>query len=402
MAIVESTAYEAPGEPGSPVEPRGRHENHGKLERLRRNPAPHLLTTLAALGLALLLVALLADPTQGPAIYPVPLPRIHVRGRRLYAGGAPWRAWGMNWGLDGRTPVLAYLDKPTPARLAVLASQLQIAHRLGANSMRIPVELGQVMQSPIRARSSTLAALKKLLAVAERDRIYLDITGNVVWRPQRVPAWYERMSERSRWQVQANFWRAVAHTAAASPAVLCYELTSEPIVGDTPGHYTGKLGNWYFVQRIGTLHRGSGRAVARAWTKKLAAAVRSQDNRPVTIGLLPSLHDSFVPANVADLLDMLTVHEYPKTGNAGSSVALVKDFAGYKKPVLLGETFPIAGDLDAERSFLLGANPYLVGAFEFFDGRDPNRMKVSTISDAIYQTALRQFIALRRALLKAR
>lgn len=118
------------------------------------------------------------------------------------------------------------------------------------------------------------------------------------------------------------------------------------------------------MQSIAERRGRSARRLARAWTRQLAAAVRSQDDRPVTIGLLPLLQGSFVPAYVADLLDMLVVHEYPQ-GTAGSAgaggagailrqrvitarvaaspaagaVALVRGFASFKKPVLLGETF---------------------------------------------------------------
>jgi len=56
---------------------------------------------------------------------------------------------------------------------------------------------------------------------------------------------------------------------------------------------------------------------ARAWTELLAAAVRSNDDRPVTIGLLPALDDGFTPACVADLLHMLVVHEYSQQGAGG-------------------------------------------------------------------------------------
>jgi hypothetical protein len=330
------------------------------------------------------------------------MPRMRVRGRRLYAGGTPWRAWGMNWGLGDHSPVLAYLDAPTPDGLALLASELQIAHRLGANSMRIPVELGEVMRTATSVRRSTLVALQRLAAVAERSRIYLDVAGNLVWRPQLAPAWYERLSERSRWKVQANFWRAVAGALADSPAVLCYELTSEPTISDGPEHYVGSIGDWSFVQNIATRRGRNERDLARTWTRMLAGAVRSQDDRPVTIGLLPSLHGSFDPANVVELLDMLSLHEYPETRRAAASLAVVKGFAAYEKPVLLGETFPLRADLATERSFLLGASPYLVGTFEFFDGRDPDHVKVSGINDALYQGGLRQFIALRPRLLQAK
>jgi hypothetical protein len=336
-----------------------------------------------------------------PANRPAPMSRINVRGDRLYAGDDAWRAWGMNWGLGDHSPVLAYLDMPTPAGLALLAAELQIARRLGANSMRIPVELGEVMRTPTSARQGALVALQRLLAVAERNRVYLDIAGNLVWRPDLAPPWYERLSETSRWRVQANFWSAVAHALAGSPAVLCYELTSEPVISALPDHYAGYIGDWSFVQNIATTGEQDAGAAARAWTQRLAAAVRSHDDRPVTIGLLPSMHDGFAPANVADLLDMLTLHEYPLTGKAAASVAVVRNFAAFEKPVLLGETFPLRADLATERAFLLGARPYLVGAFEFFNGRDPNHMKVSSINDALYQGGLRQFISLRPELLTA-
>ncbi len=367
----------------------------GARHRSRWVLAVGLLMVVGLLGISL--SAILGGHARRAA---VPMARISVRGRRLYAGSTPWRAWGMNWGVGDHSPVLEYFDDPTSAKLAGLTAELRTAHRLGANSMRIYLELGQVMQTPDRARTNTLAALRNLLKAAEKERIYLDITGNLVWRPQRVPAWYDRLSEQSRWQVQANFWRAVAHTASSSPAVLCYELTSEPIVSEGPGYYLGELGGWTFVQSIAVRRGRNARTLARAWTRQLAAAVRSQDDRPVTIGLLSSLHGAFAPANVADLLDMLVMHEYPQRGKAADSLALVRSFAAFKKPVLLGETYLLLTDEPTQRAFLLGANRDLVGALEFFDGRNPDHMTVSTITDAVYQRSLRQFIALRGALLK--
>jgi hypothetical protein len=132
-----------------------------------------------------------------------------------------------------------------------------------------------------------------LLRLAENERVYLDITGNLVWRPPRAPAWYERMPWKARWQVQARFWRAVAHAASTYPAVLLYELTSEPIVAQTAGYYYGR--RWCFVQSIATQPACNANAVARKWTDMMAAAVRSQDNRPVTIGLLPTTTGPFAP-----------------------------------------------------------------------------------------------------------
>lgn len=360
------------------------------LRPAARTPVRVLRFVLPALGC----VAALA-----PAATASVMPRMSVRGGRLYAGARPWRAWGMNWGLGDHAPVIAYFDDPTAERLATLRSELAVARGMGANSMRIYLQLGQVMATPTRPRKSTLTALQRLLALAQADGVYLDITGDLVWQPARAPAWYGRMSWQTRWQVQARFWNAVAHAAASSSAVLCYELTSEPIVAQTSGFYYGQLGNSWFVQSIATRPATDANATARAWTQQMAHAVRSQDNRPVTIGLLPLTTGPFAPANIAPYLDMLTIHEYPTTGHAASAISLIDSFAAYHKPVLLGETFQLTDDPATQQQFLTTTAPHLIGAFEFFNGHDPRTMRPHTIPDAIYQESLQQFLTIRHQLL---
>jgi hypothetical protein len=355
---------------------------------------PAARTLARILTVALLALAVNGSPSAHAA---TAMPRISAHGNRLYAGSRPWRAWGMNWGMGDHAPVLAYFDTPSAANLAVLSAELRTARALGANSMRVYLQLGQIMATPTKPRQRTLTALKRLLALAQRDGIYLDITGNLVWQPARAPAWYDQLPVQQRWQVQARFWRAVAHAASSSAAVLCYELTSEPIVSPTPGYYYGEIGNWFFVQSIATAQGSHADTLARAWTRLLANAVRSQDDRPVTIGLLPVTTGPFASANIADLLDLLIVHEYPTTGQAPAALSLIGSFATYHKPVLLGETFMLTDDAPTQEAFL--SAPHLAGAFEFFDGRDPANMQVHTMPDAIYQASLQQFQTLRPLLL---
>lgn len=349
--------------------------------------------------LARLLTCVLLVPTAvagvSSAASLTAMPRITVHGRQLYAGNRSWRAWGMNWGVGDHAPVNAYFNDPSAANLAVLRAELRTAKGIGANSMRIYLQLGQFMASPTRPRQSRLIALERLLAVAEHARIYLDVTGDLVWQPSSAPAWYAHMRWQERWRVQARFWRAVAHAAAPSPAVLCYELTSEPIVAPTPGYYYGQTGKWWFVQSIAPAPAREADALARAWTRVMATAVRSQDNRPVSIGLLPMTTGPFRPANIAALLDAVVVHEYPTAGGAPAAIATIRAFAATHKPVLLGETFILFDDATTQYAFLTGAAKYLAGAFEFFDGRDPRTIHVHTIYDAIYQASLEQFMTLR-------
>jgi hypothetical protein len=348
---------------------------------------------LTALLLAVLLVLLAPSAS--------PLPRIHVVGEQLYAGRSPWRAWGMNWGIGHEQPVIAYFQDPSPARLRVLRTQLALARELGADSMRIYLQLGQVMSGPRRVDRRTLRALRRLLALATSDRVYLDITGDLLWTRSASPAWYDSLSVAARWRVQARFWRAVAHTAASSPAVLCYELTSEPIVSERPGYRFDDLHGYYFVQSIATGRGREADALARLWTAIMASAVRREDDRPVTIGLLPTTAGPFAPANVAPYLNMLVLHDYPHSGEAARQIALVERFAALHEPVLLGETEALHDNLATERRFLLGAAPHVVGVLEFFDGRGP-RGRPRTIDQAIYEDSLEQFIALRRDILSGR
>ena len=346
------------------------------------------------------IVVALAGLAWSPSAGAAAMPPISVHGDRLYAGAKPWRAWGMNWGVNDHAPVIAYFDHPTAANLEVLRTELGIARAMGANSMRIYLQLGQVMASPTRPREQTLVALQRLLGLAHHDRVYLDITGDLVWRPSLAPKWYGRMSWQARWRVQATFWKLVAHAAASSPAVLCYELTSEPTVAPTPGYYYGQIGNWWFRQSIATATGSRAYSLARSWTRMMAAAVRAQDDRPVTIGSLPDTTGPFAPPNIAGLLDMLIVHEYPTTGQAPAAISLIQSFATWHEPVLIGETFTLEDDAATQDAFLTGVAPSIVGAFEFFDGRDPATITVHTIYDAIYQQSLEQFMSLRPLLVE--
>jgi hypothetical protein len=131
----------------------------------------------------------------------------------------------------------------------------------------------------------------------------------------------------------------------------------------------------------------------------MASSVRAQDDRPVTVGLLPTTTGPFAPAKIGDLLDMLIVHDYPTTGQTPAAVALIRSYAATHKPVLLGETFILNDDAATQEEFLTGAAPYLTGAFEFFNGRDPNTMQIQSIPDALYKAGVQQFETLRPLLL---
>jgi hypothetical protein len=313
-------------------------------------------------------------------------------------GERPFHVYGFNYDFNGVHPNIDFIDAPNRAHLLRMRGDFAQASRLGANTIRVYLELHDFMASPTQARPRALHSLRIILREAERAGLLLDITGNLVWHTDRSPAWYEALPDAARWAVQARFWRAVAAVGADSPSVLCYELTSEPAIGDSDSWYTAPIIHHY-VQYVARELRGRDPVqLARAWTQTLRDAIRSRDRRHlVTIGLLPIRDWPFDPRNIADLIDVVTVHEYPNAGEAVKARALVRYFAHQGRPLLLGETF--AFDRPTEETFLLSSRKWLDGTLSFYDGRAPEEVGASpTLADTFYLQNLISYLGLRTSL----
>src|SRR5207237_388260 len=100
---------------------------------------------------------------------------------------------------------------------------------------------GRFMESPAKANVHSLLQLGKLVRLAEKTGLYLDLTGLGCYRKTDVPEWYDALSEGDRWAAQAVFWEAVAAECAKSPAIFCYDLMNEPLA---PGGKR-KANDWY-------------------------------------------------------------------------------------------------------------------------------------------------------------
>jgi hypothetical protein len=156
--------------------------------------------------------------------------------------------------------------------------------------VRVHLQLGKFMDAPDMANEKALARLGKLVALAEKERLYLDLTGLGCYHKKEVPAWYDNLAEKDRWAVQARFWQTVAGRCKDSPAVFCYDLMDEPVV---PG---GKRKVWlgppfagkHFVQFITLDQQDRSRPdIARQWVRHLTAAIREKDKRHlITVGLV--------------------------------------------------------------------------------------------------------------------
>ena len=326
-----------------------------------------------------------------------PMPRITSRGRALYAGQERFQVWGFNYGIGDRYPILDYFEKPTARRRARVFKDMREARFLGANTLRVYLEIGSFMSNRDQPRPVALRAYRELLAEAQRLGLYIDVTGNLVWR--KAPRWYDALGERARWRVQARFWRAVADAGHRSPAVLLYELTSEPHVTDSGSWYGGELGGYTFVQSI--VRHIDGRdpqELARRWVRKMRNAIRAHDRRHlISIGFMPFCGGPFAHEKLLDLLDVLVVHMHPRGEDLDESIEKIRDFSAHRLPLVLGETSPIYSQSWSE--FLLSIRSYVDGYLYYYDGRRPFELTGTSVSKIYMRAALRRFLGLRDELL---
>ncbi len=204
--------------------------------------------------------------------------------------GRRFVVWGVNYDHDAAGRLLEdYWEEEWDA----VVGDFREIKELGANTLRIHLQLGKFLDGPRRANDGNLGRLRKILHLAEKTGLYLDVTGLGCYRKKDVPAWYDELPERQRWQAQAFFWKKVAGVCRESPAVFCYDLMNEPLLdgGEKKdgGWLAGNLGESYFAQRITLDLAGRSRdAVAAAWVALLAGAIREVDERHlITLGVIP-------------------------------------------------------------------------------------------------------------------
>lgn len=250
---------------------------------------------------------------------------------------------------------------------------------LGANVVRIHLQVSRFMKSEREPNRESLDQLARLVALAEKTGLYLDITGLGCYDKKDVPQWYNDLNEDRRWDVQARFWEAVAKVCRKSPTVFCYNLMNEPVVAEdkkdrdwTPG----ALGDKYYVQRLTLDFAGrSPEQVAKAWVNKMVAAIRKRDRRHlVTVGEIPwaltwpGAKSIFGSKDVGKNLDFVSVHFYPKAGEVDKALtALAVYHIG--KPLVIEEMFPLSCSVAEMGQFIDGSRPITAGWITFYWGK---------------------------------
>lgn len=291
--------------------------------------------------------------------------------------GTEFRPWGVNY--DHRDETGELLEDYWEEDWSIVEEDFAEIAALGANTVRIHLQLPQFMTTATEPNAESLARLGKLLTLAEKHRLYLDLTGLGCYHKQDVPAWYDALPEARRWDVQARFWEAVARTCAGNPVVFCYDLMNEPIL---PGKQaesewlTGELGGKHFVQRLSLDLQGRTREeVARAWVDRMVAAIRRHDPRTlITVGVIPWAHvwpnaePFFYSDAVGAKLDFASVHFYPEKGEVEKALAALRKY-DVGKPVVVEETFPLkCGSEELGEFIAKGAKAGADGWISFYWG----------------------------------
>ena len=287
--------------------------------------------------------------------------------------GKRFTPWGFNYDHDRANRLL---ETYWAREWSTVESDFDEMKQLGANVVRIHLQVSRFMKSAKEANGDSLAQLARLVTLAERTGLYLDVTGLGCYDKKDVPRWYNRLKEAERWEVQARFWEAVAATCSKSPAVFCYDLMNEPLLSEdkkrrdwTPGAF----GERYFMQRLTVDYGGrTAEQVANAWVSKMVAAVRAHDGQHlITIGAIPwaLTWPNAKPGIEANTnLDFLSLHFYPKSGEIDKAL---KALAVYDvgRPIIIEEMFPLSCSTAELGQFVDGSRPGATGWMGFYWGK---------------------------------
>lgn len=308
--------------------------------------------------------------------------------------------WGVNYDHDEKGRLI---EDYWHDEWAKVEADFQEIKAIGANVVRVHPQFGKFMETADKPNEKNLDRLSKLLELAEKTGLYLNLTGLGCYHKADVPAWYDILDEKPRWAAQAAFWRAIAARCKNSKTIFCYDLMNEPVVPGgkrKPGDWLGPpFAGKHFVQVV-TLDQANRprHEIAREWTTFLASEIRKVDaNHLITVGLVdwsldrPGLTSGFIPDKIAGPLDFLCVHIYPEKNKNDEAL---KTLAGFQvgKPVVIEETFALKCDIRQWRQFINESKKNAVGWFGFYWGATPAELKAGkTLGEAITAQFLDEF-----------
>jgi hypothetical protein len=100
----------------------------------------------------------------------------------------------------------------------------------------------------------------------------------------------------------------------------------------------------------------------------------------ITVGLVdwsldrPGLTSGFVPSKIADDLDIIAVHLYPKSGKLKEALETLAGFS-VGKPIVIEETFPLACSPKELEEFIEASKKHAAGWIGFYWGQTPDELR---------------------------
>ncbi len=333
---------------------------------------------------------------------PLPLVQVSVNGKHFVRGNPTTRfvVWGVNYDHDAAGRLL---DEYWIDEWSTVVEDFHEIKALGANCVRVHLQLGMLMESQDTANAIAFKQLGKLVQLAEDVGLYLDLTGLACYHKQNIPAWYDGLNEVDRWSVQAKFWASVAEVCKNSPAIFCYDLMNEPILPDdepASDWLAGELDGKHFVQRLSLALKGRTReAVAEAWVNTMVDAIRQHDKQHlVTVGEIPWIFvfgggkPLFHLGATGQRLDFVAVHFYPRKDEGEKALKALKEY-DLGKPLLVEEMFPLACSEQELVDFVDQSKEIADGWISFYWGKTAAELREGkpTIGEAITASWLQRF-----------
>jgi len=314
----------------------------------------------------------------------------------LKDSGKRFTPWGFNYLGEFGTILEEYWADKWPA----IEEDFREMKKLGANVIRVHLQLPTYMAAPDRMRPEALKRLRRLLDLARDTGLYLDLTGLGLYRIKDVPPWLDALDEAGRWKAQACFWREIARACKGHPAVFCYDLMNEPVITEPkpgePAWLTGELEGFYFVQRIAKEIKGRTQVeIAAAWVKQMTQAIRKADaDTLITVGVIPwaqiwpNAKPIFYAPGAAKHLDFVSVHFYPRKDKVPADLAALKVY-DIGKPIVIEETFPMSCSHEEFATFITESRATAEGWISHYFGKTiAEHRKEKDLKNAIIATFL--------------
>jgi hypothetical protein len=358
--------------------------------------------SLLLLAAVVLVTATLSRPAP-PIELPLEFVKVAAGGREFCLSDSQTKfvPWGFNYDHDGNMRLLEsyWIDE-----WDTVVEDFEEMKQLGANTVRIHLQLPRFMKSNSEPNPKSLEQLARLVQLAEKTRLYLIVTGLGCYDPNDRTEEYDALDERERWNVQSTFWEAVAKVCRDSPAVFCYDLMNEPIVteeNESRDWTPGEFGGYSYVQRLTLDLGGRGqREVAAAWVDHLVKAIRKHDKRHlVTVGAIPwamtfkGAKPVIYSAEAIANLDFVSLHIYPKKDEVANALEALTIY-DIGKPIVIEEMFPLACSVAELDEFIDGSQPLACGWIGFYWGKSIEEYRVGPpgIAEALARDWLEYFV----------